>query len=112
MRLSLIRGPPRRGDLSSALNSNPRFLNALPHCRILQISLFPAITFVNFVIPSILVVVAAIVAVAIIVNTCEGFFFVAMPTPEGQLVCVFVFVFHILKFSFFCVSYFQYVKYT
>ena len=40
--------------------------------------------------------VAAIVAVAIIADTCEGFVFVAMPTPEGQLVRVFVFVFHIL----------------
>jgi hypothetical protein len=40
-------------------------------------------------------VVSAIVAVAIIADTCEGFVFVAMPTPDGQL--VFVFVFHILN---------------
>jgi len=46
-------------------------------------SLLPAITFVNFKIPSVLVVVSAVIAEAIVSDTCKSFVFVAVPTSEG-----------------------------
>ena len=47
------------------------------------IILLPAIAFVTVPVPSVLVVVAAIVAEAVVINAREGFFFVAVPTLEG-----------------------------
>ena len=46
-------------------------------------TLLPAVTFVNLVVPRILVVVTAVIAKAVIADTCESFVFVAMPAPEG-----------------------------
>ena len=80
---ALSRDKLRAGSPTSNYQSKTTLYHRHEGDRLNNVRLLPAATFVNFVIPSVLVVISAIVAKAIIVNAGKSFIFVTEQALDG-----------------------------